>query len=466
MVHVATKIYVMLIALLIVTLSTTISMGSDPVDCTEVEYDTDEGILLVSTLIELQCIGHEDTENGTMSDEYRLTENLDASETADWDEGYGFNSIGDPDDPFEGVFDGDGLEISGLTIDRQEEQYAGLFGVLGSSGKIRNVNLADADIVGESYSGVLVGSSEGLVSDVYTSGKLLSYMYPAGGVVGYNDGEVFNSSSSADIVSEYTTGGLVGWNNGDITYSFATGDVESKGEEAGGLVGYQGSNASISDTYATGKVYGGDQLGGLVGSNFGEVSTSYATGEVQSGDGIVQSGGLIGNNESGEISGSYWDVQTTSANEGVGTSGVETNIEGLETEQMQSDAAISNMVELDFEEIWNTSGEYPVLQWQDSEDPVSSEVIVDFPGDVDLQQNYPNPFNPVTTIKYELPEQTRVELNVYDSAGRLITTLLDSEMEAGQHTVQWDGSGVASGTYIYRLEAAGEIHTQTMTLIK
>lgn len=83
-----------------------------------------------------------------------------------------------------------------------------------------------------------------------------------------------------------------------------------------------------------------------------------------------------------------------------------------------------------------------------------------------LMQNYPNPFNPQTTIHYSLPKETEVHLAVYDPLGRRISTLVDGQNVAGSHTVQFDGSRLAAGTYFYRIETADWNQTRKMTLIK
>ncbi|MBU0517582.1 S8 family serine peptidase [bacterium] len=77
----------------------------------------------------------------------------------------------------------------------------------------------------------------------------------------------------------------------------------------------------------------------------------------------------------------------------------------------------------------------------------------DLPFEYALYQNYPNPFNPTTTISYALPEAGKVSLMVYDISGRQVATLVDGYRNAGSHHVQFDAQGLASGVYIYRMEA-------------
>ncbi|TLY30395.1 MAG: T9SS type A sorting domain-containing protein [Ignavibacteria bacterium] len=71
-----------------------------------------------------------------------------------------------------------------------------------------------------------------------------------------------------------------------------------------------------------------------------------------------------------------------------------------------------------------------------------------------LYQNYPNPFNPATTIRYDLPRQSRVSLRVYTILGQEIVNLVDDVQEAGEHSVRFNASNYASGVYFYRLQAA------------
>jgi hypothetical protein len=70
-----------------------------------------------------------------------------------------------------------------------------------------------------------------------------------------------------------------------------------------------------------------------------------------------------------------------------------------------------------------------------------------------LEQNYPNPFNPTTTIRYALPKQSHVVLEVYDILGRQVKTLVNEMERAGEYSVVFDGRSLASGVYIYRIVA-------------
>ena len=85
--------------------------------------------------------------------------------------------------------------------------------------------------------------------------------------------------------------------------------------------------------------------------------------------------------------------------------------------------------------------------------------------------NYPNPFNPMTTIAFDLPQTIRTRVTVYDAAGRLVQTLLDETLAAGQQTVRWNGTdlqgrSVSSGVYFSRVEAGELTAVRTMTLVR
>lgn len=97
---------------------------------------------------------------------------------------------------------------------------------------------------------------------------------------------------------------------------------------------------------------------------------------------------------------------------------------------------------------------------------VSSKAESTVPEEVRLSQNYPNPFNPVTQIGYSLPEQTQVTLQVFNLLGQRVATIVDDMQQAGTHQVEFDGSDLASGTYIYRLQAGNQVISRQMLLVK
>ncbi len=83
-----------------------------------------------------------------------------------------------------------------------------------------------------------------------------------------------------------------------------------------------------------------------------------------------------------------------------------------------------------------------------------------------LKQNYPNPFNPTTLIRFTLPEHNHVTLDVFDITGRKVQNLVNDALPSGQHSVSFDAAHLASGVYIYRLQAGSYTLTRKMTLTK
>ena len=76
------------------------------------------------------------------------------------------------------------------------------------------------------------------------------------------------------------------------------------------------------------------------------------------------------------------------------------------------------------------------------------------PKEFELMQNYPNPFNPVTKIKYAIPQVSHVRIEIYNVLGQRVRTLVNEEKVPGYYTVDFDASSLASGFYIYRLNAS------------
>ncbi len=88
------------------------------------------------------------------------------------------------------------------------------------------------------------------------------------------------------------------------------------------------------------------------------------------------------------------------------------------------------------------------------------------PKDFSLTQNFPNPFNPFTTISYALPVNSKVLLTVFDAIGNELSVLVNEEKSAGQHSVEFNASNLASGLYFYRIQAGNFNQTRKMILLK
>ena len=79
---------------------------------------------------------------------------------------------------------------------------------------------------------------------------------------------------------------------------------------------------------------------------------------------------------------------------------------------------------------------------------------------------YPNPFNPVTKITYGLPENTEIQIIIYDMGGTQVTSLVNTFQTAGYHTINWNASSYPSGVYLIRMESSEFTQTQKVVLVK
>jgi hypothetical protein len=108
-----------------------------------------------------------------------------------------------------------------------------------------------------------------------------------------------------------------------------------------------------------------------------------------------------------------------------------------------------------------SDGSFPLVL--NSPSSIEDSVV---PAETKLHQNYPNPFNPTTTIKFDLAKESVVKLNVYNYNGQLVKSLVDGQMNAGFHSVNFDASSLSAGVYYYTMETAGMTKTQKMVLVK
>jgi hypothetical protein len=221
---------------------------------------------------------------------YKLMNNLDFDENTSyaqeegWEDfkaamtgGDGFVPIGDDVAPFTGFFDGNGLTISNLFIDRSDTDYVGLFGNITNFGSVKNLGALNADVTGKDYVGVIAGQSRGTISACYSSGSA-SAVNEVGGIAGRVDG--YTSANEGLLINSYS---------------------------------FVASTATVS------------RAGGLVGYNrYSENTNCYAAGLVNA---PSSAGGLVGAGTSSTVSNSYWDIQTTNQTTSAGGGEGKTTLE-------------------------------------------------------------------------------------------------------------------------------------------
>ena len=246
--------------------------------------------------------------------------------TADIDlSGTNWTPIGiDYNHRYAGTFDGGDHTITGLTV-TGSDNYAGLFGYIGSGGKVKDVTLENVQITNDNssgYAGGVAGDSWGTIENCSVSGSVSGTTF-AGGVVGSQwGGSITGCNSSATVKGVIFAGGIAGETNSgaSLTGCYATGDVTVENDgtnnsHAGGVVGYNGGG-TLTACYATGSVTGSGSgtiyVGGVTGSNnLGTLTACYhAKRNINGPNGTT--GGVVGRNFKGSMIGGgiitacYW----------------------------------------------------------------------------------------------------------------------------------------------------------------
>jgi hypothetical protein len=101
----------------------------------------------------------------------------------------------------------------------------------------------------------------------------------------------------------------------------------------------------------------------------------------------------------------------------------------------------------------------------------SNDEPANVPGSFALHPAYPNPFNPITSLRYDLPDQAQVTLTIYDLFGRKVTQLINTTQSAGYKSVQWNatdsfGKPVSAGVYFYEIQVGRSLGRQKIVLVK
>ena len=218
--------------------------------------------------------------------------------------GIDWTPIGNYDNSYTGIFDGGGHTITGLTV-TGSDRYAGLFGCIGSGGKVKDVTLEEVKIESNND------------------------MSAVGGVAGRSYGTLENCSVSGSVSGSGIAGGVVGYQSGGFLTGCSSSATVNAGGVAGGVAGLTDSGATLTACYATGDVTlesinsGGNFVGGVVGSNTScTLKACYAWGSVTgSGSGTIYVGGVTGTNDEGTLTACYHANGTVSGPAGT-TGGV------------------------------------------------------------------------------------------------------------------------------------------------
>ena len=305
-----------------------------------------------------------------------LTDNIDLTDI-DW------TPIGKDDNKaYTGTFDGNGKTITGLTV-TGSDQYAGLFGYIGSGGTVKNVVLEGVQIESDNssgYAGGVAGDSWGTIENCSVSGSVSGTTF-AGGVVGsQRGGSITGCNSSATVKGVIFAGGIAGETNSgaSLTGCYATRDVTVENDgtnnsHAGGVVGYNGGG-TLTACYATGSVTGSGSgtiyVGGVTGSNnLGILTACYHAAETVSGPDGATTGGVTGRNfedailGKGTLTACYWE---NNQKQGIGDNhagtGETTKVEDDWTEAMNAmNAALQSV---DSEWRYELTGALPTLKKQ------------------------------------------------------------------------------------------------------
>ena len=323
----------------------------------------------ITSLEELKWL----TETSDAWDEdWVLTTDIDASDTRTWNNGgkgaQGLEPIGAPiwgrmRVPFTGSFDGQGHVISNLYMNWDWYDDIGFFGALDRGAIVVNLGLKNAEIIGRTFVGGLVGFAgesqiinsffEGSVTGITSVGGLVALADEAIIDSVYSSGSVKTLGDSANVNN--VAGGLAAnFQDGRISRSFSTSDVTGV-DFVGGFVGHAKTNGTIENSFATGRVTSnGKYVGSFIGANNVDVMNCYATGLV---DASNTYGGFIGfNMSSGTISSGAFDTQTTGIHIGIGLDSNSQNVSALTTALFTS----NNLVGWDFDVTWKFDRMNPI----------------------------------------------------------------------------------------------------------
>jgi len=364
----------------------------------------------------------------------------------------------------------------------------GLAGILvgGTSTEPLRHLTATADVWGDGTIGGLAGNSSAILEQVWSAGSVHAHGYYVGGLIGH-----YNAGNQGLLLDSYSRSSVKGGNG------------------VGGFVGHL-QTGTIRNAYSTGWVAGEENVGGFAGINYaGTIRYAYwdmeSSGQETSAGGEMVFGRTtaqmthphdnaysvfnfvdVWRNDSGGLNDGYPYLQQlvpvlytvslsvddaargTVLGEGTYRHGVQVALRAVAEEGWafmhwtEGDQVVSESASYSF--VITSSR---VLRAHFAEEIVTSiDTEESLPAVFSLDGNYPNPFNSSTMLRYALPEQGEVLLEVYDVLGRRAAVLVRGLMPAGRHEVRFDASGLSSGVYVGVLRANGRVYTHKMMHVK
>jgi hypothetical protein len=352
-----------------------------------------------------------------MDGNYTLANDIDCSDTVNWNSGVGFKPVGvQSNSTFTGTLDGKGHTITDLVINAGTASDAGLFwqptnatiehlrfrggsvngneaaGVVAATAvtsSFTDIYIDDMTVSVEQIGSLGVGGLVGVLGssgiyDSYFNGTVEGYNYTGGLVGAMSDAEISKSYAAGNVkggTGGNDIGGLVGTliNASSLSDVYSTANVSTtNGSRVGGLVGTLGNgnapNPVITRAYATGFVMttSGDRIGGLGGLSMGETYKSFAVGSVSS-PSASDIGGLFGIHseiDGGIVGQNAFDVTSTgqvdcwSSCSSYGTDTLAVNTSGTEPDYFKNNTTNTPLDTWDFATVWYKTASYPVLAWQ------------------------------------------------------------------------------------------------------
>jgi TonB family protein len=195
------------------------------------------------------------------------------NDTANWRDwannppAYKWTGIGTYSNRFEGTFDGRGHTISGVYIKNPDDNQ-GLFGVIGSQGKVTELNVTASYIEGGNYAGIFVGGNAGFIAECRTFGVVVGDSI-VGGLAGINEGAIITSYATGSVRGRVNVGGFTGANGGGLAVGNHSSSTVSGDSIAGGFMGVSWSEMMVGGNFSTGKVTGSVDVGGFAGRVYG-----------------------------------------------------------------------------------------------------------------------------------------------------------------------------------------------------